>query len=64
MTHLVFTGPITGAVTLPDGSQVDVSPPVVTVPDQDTAEAVAHAVAVRYRDEGHPTDPNFTYQED
>jgi hypothetical protein len=37
---------------------------VVTVPDQDTAEAVAHAVAVRYRDEGHPTDPNFTYQED
>ena len=29
-----------------------------------TADAVAHAIAVRYRDEGHPTDPNYTYDEE
>lgn len=62
--HAVLTGPITGTVLLPDGTEVDVTPELVSVPDQATADAVAHAIAVRYRDEGHPTDPNYTYDEE
>ena len=61
MSHAVLTGPITGTVTLPDGTVVDVTPQVVYVDDQATADAVAHAIAVRYANEGHPTDPNYTY---
>jgi len=61
MSHAVLTGPITGSVTLPDGREIDVSMPLVEVDDQATADAVAHAIACRYRDEGHPTDPEFTY---
>ena len=62
-SHVVLTGPIAGSVLLPDGTEVDVSAPIVEVADQATADAVAHAIAVRYRDEGHPTDPNYTYEE-
>lgn len=63
MSHAVLTGPIQGTVTLPDGTEVDVSAPVITVTDQKTADAVAHAIATRYATEGHPTDPDFTYTE-
>jgi hypothetical protein len=57
----VLTGPITGTVTLPDGTEVDVTDPVVMVDSQAMADAVAAAVGESYRDNGHPTDPNFTY---
>lgn len=63
MSHAVLTGPISGTVILPDGTEVDVSDPVITVADQATADAVAHAIAIRYATEGHPTDPDFTYTE-
>lgn len=60
-SHAVLTGPITGTVTLPDGTEVDVSNPVIEVKDQKQADEVAHAIAMRYHTEGHPTDPNFVY---
>lgn len=61
-TFAVVTGPISGTVTLPDGTEVDVSAPVIPVPDQATADAVADAIGRRYQSEGHPTDPNYRYQ--
>lgn len=60
-TFAVLTGPITGTVTLPDGTEVDVSAPVVMVDSQAAADAVAAAVGESYAANGHPTDPNFTY---
>ena len=50
----VFTGPITGTVTLPDGQVVDVSDTFVAVPDQATADAVSDAIGQRHVEEGHP----------
>jgi hypothetical protein len=58
--HVVMTGPITGSVTLEDGTTYDVTQPFVEV-DPDHAEEVAHLIGQRYADEGHPTDPNYTY---
>lgn len=57
----VITGPIQGTVTLPDGTEVDVTSDVVLVDSQDMADAVAAAVGESYAKNGHPTDPNFTY---
>ena len=59
--HVVLTGPIVGTVTLPDGSEVDVTADVVAADSPEHAAQIAHAVSQRYADEGHPTDPNFTY---
>lgn len=59
--NAVVTGPISGTVTLPDGREIDVTAPVVIVEDDATAAAVADAIGRRYASEGHPTDPNFTY---
>ena len=59
--HVVLTGPITGTVTLPDGTEVDVSEEAVEAASPEQAEEIAHAVATRYAEEGHPTDPNFSY---
>jgi hypothetical protein len=60
---VVLVGPITGTVTTADGTTYDVSGPAVAIPDgHDHVEEVAHLVAQRYADEGHPTDPNFTYE--
>lgn len=53
--HVVLTGPITGAVTLEDGTVVDVTPGVIEV-DPDQAEEIAHRIGLRYAAEGHPDD--------
>lgn len=50
----VFTGPISGAITLADGRQVDVSGPVAVVDTQDEADEVAHLVSMHYVEFGHP----------
>lgn len=55
--HVVLTGPITGTVTLEDGSTVDVSAPVIEVADEAQAAEVADLIAQRYSDEGHPNVP-------
>lgn len=54
--HVVLTGPISGTVTLEDGTVVDVSPVAVAVSSPEQAAAVAHAVGLRYAEEGHPHD--------
>jgi hypothetical protein len=54
MTHAVLTGPIRGTVTLVDGTVVDVKPDVVYVDSSEQAGEVAHRIALRYEDEGHP----------
>lgn len=66
---VVFTGPITGSVTLPDGRVLDVTEPFVAVEDEAEALLVADAIGARHVEEGHPlfvadpTTPNdgFTY---
>jgi hypothetical protein len=54
MSHVVFTGPIKGNVTLPDGTVVDVNAHYIEVDDASVAAEVAHAIGVRYETEGHP----------
>jgi uncharacterized membrane-anchored protein len=60
MSHAIITGPITGQVTLDDGTAYNVTPGVIEVPDEHAAE-VAHLISTQYAEHGHPTDPNFTY---
>lgn len=59
--HVVLTGPITGTVTLPDGRKVDVTAEVIAVPDEETANEVAHAIGQHWaRDENvHPQQINI-----
>jgi hypothetical protein len=53
--HVVMTGPITGAVTVPDGTEYDVSEPFIEVATAEHAGHVAHAIGVRHENEGtHP----------
>lgn len=52
--HIVLTGPITGTITRPDGTVVDVSAEAVEVDTQEEADEIAQAVAERYAAEGHP----------
>lgn len=54
--HAVLTGPIKGAVTLADGTEVDVSAPVVLVETPEQAEEVSFLIGERYAEEGHPDD--------
>jgi hypothetical protein len=49
----VKTGPITGGVTLKDGTAYDVSPEFIGVP-VDHHEEVGHLIGLRYEAEGHP----------
>ena len=51
---VVFTGPITGEVTLPDGREVDVTEPFVEVADDAEALALSDAIGARHVAEGHP----------
>lgn len=60
MSHALVTGPgITGTVTLPDGQVIDVTDPVIYLPDLDTVNAVSDAIGARYAAEGHPLAPDF-----
>lgn len=62
MAHALFVGPsITGTVTLPDGTEVDVSPDVLYLPTLADVEVVADAIGRHLAEHGHPTDPTFTY---
>lgn len=51
---VVFTGPITGTVDLPNGKSVDVTEPFIGVSDDKTALAVSDAIGKRHEAEGHP----------
>lgn len=53
--HVVYVGPhIEGHVTLSDGTRVNVTPHVVEVESPEHAAEVAHEVARRLENEGHP----------
>jgi hypothetical protein len=58
--HVVLIGPLTGDVTLADGTTIDVSPVAVEVATVEEADEVAHLVALRYVEEGHPDDVEVT----
>lgn len=57
MSHAVLTGPIKGSVTLDDGTEIDVSPALITVETPEQAAEVAEKVGQRYATEGHPNVP-------
>ena len=59
-THVILTGPITGTVTLADGTVVDVTDPVIEAPPERHGE-IAHLIGLRYQNEGHPNDPAFAH---
>jgi hypothetical protein len=59
--HAVMTGPITGTVTLADGTEYDVSPELIQVASGEHQAEVAHLIAQRYITAGHPSDPDFIY---
>lgn len=54
--HAVITGPIKGPVQLADGTQVDVSAPIVYVDSIEQAAEVAHAIGQHWAKHGHPDD--------
>jgi len=62
--HVVMTGPINGSVTVPDGTEYDVTEQFIEVASLEHAGHVSHAIGVRHEDEGHPAhqptlaDPN------
>jgi hypothetical protein len=51
---VVFTGPISGTVTLPGGEVVNVTPSVIEVRDDDHGLQIAEAIGHRHAAEGHP----------
>lgn len=55
--HVVLTGPITGTVTLPDGTVIDVSAPFIAVDSELRAAEVAHAIGLHWEaaENVHPT---------
>lgn len=59
----VLTGPITGNVTLRDGTVVDVSPPAIMV-DDGQADEIADLIGQRYEAEGHPDLPDRAFHHD
>lgn len=56
MTHAVLTGPITGLLTLADGTVVNVTPAVVEVADQEQAHELAFLIGEHWVKHGHPDD--------
>lgn len=54
---LVLTGPITGAVTLPDGTEYDVTEPLIEV-EPGHELLVSDAIGAVHEAEGHPLLPD------
>ena len=60
--HVVFTGPIQTALTLDDGTVVDVSPAFVEVETAEHAAELAEKIGLHYEENGHPDVPEgFKY---
>ena len=66
----VLTGPVSGAVTLEDGTRYPVGPELIGVPPEHVDE-VLHLIAQKHVEEGHPDflldperdDHGFVYEE-
>lgn len=62
-TFAVLTGPITGEITLDDGTTYDVTPYAVEVKSAEHAQILAHRIGVHYEQNGHPAvEGDFTYE--
>lgn len=62
-TYAVLTGPITGEITLDDGTTYDVTPGAVMVESAEHAAILAHRIGVHYEKNGHPAvDGDFVYE--
>jgi hypothetical protein len=61
--HVVLTGPITGAVTLEDGTVVDVSAPAVVAADEVQAAEIAHAIGQYWADPDTPSHPEHVTED-
>lgn len=71
--HALWTGPVKGPVTLADGTEYEVSADYIEVAcdghDENgkptgrcDADEVAHLIAMKHVEDGHPTDETFTYE--
>lgn len=61
MTHAVATGPITGTITVADGTTYDVTPYFVVV-DPAHADELADLIGRHYEEHGHPqVEGDFIY---
>lgn len=47
---VVLTGPYVGEVTLPDGTQVDITPAVIEVDSDEQGVAIAEAIAEKFQE--------------
>lgn len=57
--HLLMTGDTRrfgNRVTLPDGTEVDVSAPVIEVESAEVAAEIAHQIGLAHAEHGHPDD--------
>jgi len=54
--HIVKTGPIRGFVTLEDGTVYDINDEWIEVASPDHGAEVAHLIALRHVEDGHPHD--------
>lgn len=56
--HVLLVGPISGVVTLEDGTAVNVTPAAVDVDHLSAAqvEELSHRVSMHYYENGHPDD--------
>lgn len=56
MAHVVLTGPITGLVTLKDGTVLNVTPAAVEVTGQEQADELSFLIGEHWVEHGHPDD--------
>lgn len=64
MTHVVLTGPITGLLTLEDGTVVNVSPTAIEVTGQEQADEISFLIGEHWVKHGHPDDVDEEENED
>lgn len=57
--HVVITGPVTGIMTLADGTKVNVNDPVVEVDSPEQAAELAHLIGQHWAENGHPHDVEY-----
>lgn len=60
--HVLFTGPITGEITLADGTTYDVSPMQIDCTSHEHVVELCHQIGLRHEINGHPeVDGKFVY---
>lgn len=54
--HVVMTGPVTGVMTLEDGTAVNVNEAFVAVDSKEKADELADKIGMHWAETGHPDD--------